>query len=519
MATDRQNILWVDDEIDLLRPHILYLEGKGYRVTAVTNGPDALDLVKRERFDVVLLDEMMPGMGGLEVLEGIKECCPRLPVIMITKSEEENLMNQALGHKISDYLIKPVNPGQIHLACKKLFESADLERGQAVRDYVREVGEEAGAPAGVTWDAWTEQYLKSVRWDLELDRIEEAGLHEAHRLRLGELNRSFSRFIEDNYAAWVAQAPGERPLMSPDIVPRRVVPALKAGERIALIVIDCLRLDQWLMLEAVLPQGLEVELEPACAILPTTTAYARNAIFSGLFPRDLAAAHPEFWTEARTDDLGKNRFERDLLVGMLARAGSRSDKVLYRKVVDRQDADELTRQMGSFAELDLVALVFTFVDTFAHGRSRDAILAEFAQDPGALRAHLRTWFERSVLLDVLREMARQGRRTIVTTDHGNIQVRRPALVRGDRDTEGGVRAKVGKALGCNAEEALLVSTPAAFGLPEGGLMKSYIFAREDRFFVFAKKRHEYERLFRGTFQHGGISMEEMILPLATLRPA
>ncbi len=518
MATNRQSILWVDDEIDLLKPHILYLEGLGYQVTAVTNGVDALDLVGRERFDVVLLDEMMPGMGGLEVLEGIKEHSPRLPVIMITKSEEENLMNEALGHKISDYLIKPVNPSQIHLACKKLFESADLQRGQAVRDYVREMGQGVEATDAADWRSWADLYLRAMRWDLELDRIAEEDLRQAHGSRLAEMNRNFGRFIEANYRGWVQRTPQGRPTLSPDVVPRTVIEPLRQREKAALIVVDCLRLDQWLLLESVLPGGLQVDLELACSILPTMTAYARNAIFSGLYPRDIARTYPGFWSETQADDLGKNRFEREMLMAMLQREGIAAEQVVYRKIVDRSDAEGLTRQMGSFADIDFVALVFTFVDTFAHGRSRDAIVAEFAQDVSALRAHLRTWFERSVVLEVIREMARQGRRTVVTTDHGNTQVRRPALVRGDRATSGGVRAKVGKALGCDAQEALLVREPAAFGLPEGGLMKNYIFAREDRFFVYSRHRHEHERQLRGTFQHGGISMEEMILPLATLRP-
>lgn len=516
MSSERQSILWVDDEIDLLRPHILYLEEKGYRVTPVTNGQDALELVESEPFDVVLLDEMMPGMGGLEVLERIKTSVPRLPVIMITKSEEEHLMDEALGHKISDYLIKPVNPSQIFLACKKIFEAALLERGTAVRDYVRE---RRDIQTPESWIDWTEQYVRSIQWDLELDRLGEAHLRQSHQDHLDDLNRRFGRFIEASYRGWVAQSPGQRPMLAPDIVPRAVVPLLKAGEKVTLIVIDCLRLDEWFLLESLLSPGIRVERDIACAILPTATAYGRNAIFSGLWPSEIARTYPEFWSEALRDTATKNRHERQLMRQMLAREGIALDRVKYSKVVTRRDAEAITRQMGSFVELDLVALVFTFVDTFAHGRSRDAIIAEFAQDVGSLRAHLRTWFERSVVREVIEEMARQGRTTLITTDHGNIQVRRSALVHGDRETSPGVRFKYGKAPRCSEEEAVRVREPEAFGLPAGSLLKNYIFAKEDFFFVYGAQRHEYERQLRGSFQHGGISMEEMILPLVTLRPA
>ncbi len=520
MPAKRQRILWVDDEIDLLRSHILYLEEKGYRVTPVSNGRDALDLVSQETFDVVLLDEMMPGMGGLEVLEAIKASAPRLPVVMITKSEEENLMNEALGHKISDYLIKPVNPSQIFLACKKLFEAEDLEHGTTVRDYVRELGGlRAEPPSQLSWDGWTEHYLRSIRWDLQLDKIEEPDLRASHRTHLDDLNRGFSRYVEASYRGWLEQAPAGRPLLSPDILPQCIAPHLRDGRKVALLVVDCLRLDQWLAMEPLLPADVRVDLTPVGSILPTATAYARNAIFSGLFPRDLARTHPEFWNEVQNDNVGKNRFEEQMLTRALERLQLSPSGVHYRKIVTRGDADALTRQMGSLAARGLVALVFTFVDTFAHGRSRDAILAEFAHDVGALRAHLRTWFERSVLLAAIREMLRQGRTVVLTTDHGNIQVRRPSLVRGDRETSAGVRFKVGRALGCDPDSAVLVRDPHTFGLPAGGLLKNYIFAKEDHFFVFSRRRHDYERQIRDSFQHGGISMEEMIIPLVTLRPA
>ncbi|MCK4412150.1 MAG: response regulator [Candidatus Eisenbacteria sp.] len=520
MVARRQRILWVDDEIDMLRPHMLYLEGKGYQVTPVANGHDALELVDQETFDLVLLDEMMPGMGGLTVLAAIKERQPNLPVVMITKSEEENLMDQALGRKISDYLIKPVNPSQIFLACKKIFEARDLERGTAVREYVRELDRgRLGLSGRLGWSDWVRAYLRAARWELELDALGEGELREAHHAQLVTLNRQFGRFVADGYADWVAGPGGERPPLSPEIVAARVVPPLAEGKRVALIVIDCLRMDQWLVFEPLLAGEFRIQTEAACAILPTATPYARNAIFSGLFPAEIAARYPQFWQEVQEHETGLNRFERELLVKLLERQGVGAKRVQYAKVVSRQDAEDFRRRVGSYADSDLVALVFTFVDTFTHGRSRDAIVAEFAQDASGLRAHLGTWFERSIVRDAIREMGRQGRRVIVTTDHGNIQVRRPARVRADRRASSGTRFKFGPALRGDSEQALVLETPEHFGLPGGGLMKTYLFAREDFFFVYPTQQHTYERILRDSFQHGGISLEEMIVPLATLDPA
>jgi DNA-binding response OmpR family regulator len=519
MTQDRQRILWVDDEIDMLRPHILYLESKGYRVTGISNGRDALELVEAEVFDLVLLDEMMPGMGGLAVLEGLQRRRPGLPVIMITKSEEENLMNEALGRRISDYLIKPVNPSQIFLACKKVFEARGLERGTTVRQYVREFGGGRETPL-TDWEsaAWAEEAMSVARWDLELDSFAETRLRESHAARLEELNRAFGRFVEERYRGWVAGSAADRPLLSPQVLPERLIPLLRAGTKAALIVIDCMRIDQWLLFESLVPAEFRIEREAYYSILPTATPYARNAIFSGLYPVELAATHPEFWAEALDDEVGKNRFERELLRSLLGRAGLGATRFQYAKVASRPDAEELLRQMGSYAGLDLVATVFTFVDTFAHGRSRDAIIAEFAQDVGALRAHLRTWFERSALLALLREMGRQNRVTIVTTDHGNLPVRRATVVRADRRVTGGTRFKTGHALVCDPAHAVMVNEPREYGLPLEGPAQNYIFAKEDYFFVYHHGRHEHERLLKGSFQHGGISLEEMIVPLAILHP-
>jgi len=351
---------------------------------------------------------------------------------------------------------------------------------------------------------------------VELDALAEEDLRLGHGSYVDELNRHFGRYIAAHYRGWLEGAPQERPLLSPDVVPLRVVPHLQQGRKVALVVVDCLRLDQWLAFESLLPAELRLQREVACSILPTATPYARNAIFSGLFPGDLARRYPEFWREAQHDETGKNRFERELLVRMLERYGVSEQRVQYVKVSARHEAEEVLRQAGSFADQELVCLVFTFVDTFTHGRSRDAILAEFAQNQAAMRAHLRTWFERSVVLAAIREMSRQGRVIVLTTDHGQIEVRRPTLVHADREISTGVRFKFGNAPRCDEDAVLLLRDPQSFRLPQEGLLKTYLFAKEDYFFVYPTRRHEHERQLRRSLQHGGISMDEMIVPLVTL---
>jgi DNA-binding response OmpR family regulator len=514
-----RRILWVDDEIDLLKPHRLFLESRGYVVVPASNARDALELIERERFDLVLLDEMMPGMGGLSFLEVLQEKRPYLPVIMITKSEEEDLMNQAIGKRITDYLIKPVHPSQIHLACKKVFERREIEREQRVRDYVRDLAQISSLPVSeFAWEDWTQLYLRMVRWDLELLRLEDAALRQTHQDHLASLNRDFCRFVESRYRGWIESAPGGRPLLSPDVVEQRVLPLLREGHKTALVVIDCMRLDQWLALEPLLVEFFDCRLELYASILPTATPYARNAIFSGLFPLDLARRYPDYWLEARDTEFSRNRYEKVLLRNLLERHGLAVDGLQYLKVTNREEAAQVARQAGSLADLDLCAMVFTFVDALSHGRSESELLQELAPDEDALRSHLRTWFAHSTLLQTLRTFAQRGMRVVVTTDHGSVRVRRGIQVRANRETSTGVRYKYGDNLVCDERAAIHLRDPQAFRLPVDGLVKHYLVAKEDYFFLYPNNFRKYERLFRDTFQHGGVSLEEMVLPLATLTP-
>ncbi|MBU1700507.1 MAG: bifunctional response regulator/alkaline phosphatase family protein [Candidatus Eisenbacteria bacterium] len=516
---ETRRILWVDDEIDLLRPHILYLEGKGYEILPSSNALDALDLISREPVDLVLLDEMMPGMDGLAMLDALKGTHPYLPVIMITKSEEEDLMDRAIGRRITDYLIKPVNPSQIWMACKKVFERREIVKEQRVRGYVQDVAEiRSLSTIDFKWDDWAQLYYKMVRWDLELLRSEDSALRQAHQDYISSLNVEFCRYVEVHYRGWVDQARGERPPFSNDLVEQKVMPLVKQGKKVSLIVIDCMRLDQWLVMEPLLTEMFHSDVDLYCSILPTATPYSRNAIFSGLFPIEIARRFPEYWQEAQNTETSKNRYEQVLLKKLLERNGVRSDALRYLKIYNRNEALELSRQLGSIADLSFSALVFTFVDALSHGRSQSELLQELAPDEDALRSHLRTWFSHSILMETLRTLSERGVHVVITTDHGSVQVKKATRVRANRETSSGVRYKYGDNLVCDERTAIHVRDPQIFKLPLDGLVKHYILAKENYFFLYPNNFRKYERLFRNSFQHGGVSLEEMILPVVTLTP-
>jgi CheY-like chemotaxis protein len=515
----RRRILWADDEIDLLRPHIKFLEQKGFAVTAVPSGEDALRELAKGRYDVVLLDEMMPGQGGLATLDVMASRELTVPVILVTKSEEESLMNDAIGRRITDYLIKPVNPSQVFLACKRVFETQKIQDTQRARDYVTEMQHWQQLDLRrLDWEGWTSLAVDVARWDVRFDSAKEEGLEQAHVDFRRSLNIDFGRFIEENYPKWVHGA-ANRPLLSTDVVRHAVAPLLKAGRRTLFIVIDCMRLDQWFTLESMLEELFEVRREYYCSILPTATPYSRNGIFSGLLPADLHRRHPDLWQESSQDERTKNRFERQLLDFQLERLRATPAKPpKYVKVYDADEAHAVRRQISSFSGLPLVSLVFNFLDILAHGRSESEILQELAPDEAAFRAVMKAWFVHSPLYDIFRSLSNQECTVVLTTDHGAVLGRRAALVYGNRDTSTNLRYKFGVNLNCDAKQAVIVRKPSDFMLPDDSLNKNYVLAREDYYFVYPTHFHEYERQFRGSFQHGGISVEEMVLPLITLTP-
>ena len=516
---NRRRILWADDEIDLLRPHIKFLEQKGFDVTAVPTGEDALSSLEQGRFDVVLLDEMMPGMGGLATLDAIQSRDLTVPVILVTKSEEESLMNQAIGKRITDYLIKPVNPSQVFLACKRVMDAGKIQDSQRARDYVGEMQRWQNMDLRrLDWAGWLDLAIDAARWDVRFDNVQEAGLKQAHADFRKGLNIDFGRFVEDNYPKWMRDDPA-RPRLSTDVVKHAVVPHLQAHRRVFFIIIDCMRLDQWFTLEPLLEELFDIQRDYYCSILPTATPYSRNAIFSGLLPAQLHKKHPDLWQENSNDERTKNRYERQLLDFQLERLKVVPEKgTKYLKIYEVEEAHQTRKQINSFAGLSLISMVFNFLDILAHGRSESEILQELAPDEAAFRAVMKAWFVHSPLYEIFRALSNQDCSIVVTTDHGSVLGKRAALVYGNKDTSTNLRYKYGVNLNTDVKNAVIVRKPADYALPDDGLNKNYVLAREDFYFVYPTRFHEFEGKYKGSFQHGGISIEEMILPLMTLTP-
>ncbi len=514
-------ILWVDDEIELLRPHLLFLESKGYDVSSAANGADAVERVREAPYELVLLDEQMPGLGGLETLSEIKHLRPEVPVVMITKSEEERLMEEALGGQISDYLTKPVNPSQVLLTCKRLLERARLQSEKASQTYLQSFGEISQLMGGPLSHAeWTDLYLRLVRYDQDLEGDEGARqiLDDQHR----EANRAFGRFVEEHYPAWIdavdAAPDAERPLLSHEVIPHHVLPHLEDGERpVVFFVIDCMRYDQWLEFEPLLHPLFSMEKDFHYGILPTATPYARNAIFSGLLPREIERRFPDVWAAGEDNEHSRNRFEEEFLADLLKRKKIDA-RGRYDKLITTDDGRAFAQQASDLVQHDLSAVVVNFVDILAHTRSDSDVLKEIAPDERAYRALTRTWFEHSWLLDTFRTLAQHDCTVVVTTDHGAVRSLRSTKVIGDRETSTALRYKYGRNLKCDDEHAIFVKDPERYGLPRSGMNTNYILAKEDFYFVYPTNFHHYQNLYRDTMQHGGASLEEMILPVITMRP-
>jgi len=518
MTQTKRSVLWADDEIDLLKPHIRFLEGKGYEVTAVPNGEDAVSLYKERTFDVVLLDEMMPGMGGIATLKAIKDLDPAVPIVLVTKSEEERLMEEAIGSRIGDYLVKPVHPSQVLLTIKRLTEGAKIQEGHFTRDYVSEFNRlQQKRLEPLDRDEWRDLYRKVSDLEIELYKIEDSGLRQAHFDMKREMNRDFARFLETAYPAWVAD-PDDRPPLSTDIVPRYAWPHVKDGHTVYLIVMDCMRYDQWLSIQPHLDPFFRADVDLYFSVLPTATPYARNSIFSGLLPAQMAKRHPDWWQENSPEDRSKNRFEKEFLGDLVKRLGKPGLNFRYQKVYHPDEEAALKRQIGTYEGIPLVAFVFNFLDLLTHGRSESRVLRELAPDEAGFRSLLGSWFAHSALFEVMKSIAKQNATIILTTDHGAVQARRSTLVYGNRDTSTNLRHKHGVNLRIEDKEAILIKKPETWGLPDDFLNKNYVMAREDYYFVYPTNFHEYERLYRNSFQHGGVAMEEVILPCVTLTP-
>lgn len=521
MTALKRKILWVDDEIDLLKAHVLLLEQKGYQVETATNGEDAIQLVRTGGFDLVFLDEMMSGRGGLQTLAEMKDIAPALPVVLITKNEAESLMEEAIGVKISDYLTKPVNPSQVLAAVKKILEAKKIAGEAVSRDYIQEFRNITFRLNGPMDDRdWRELYQKITVWDVELDAHPDLGLRQTLLDQKREANAAFARFIEQSYRGWLETSPPNRPALSVDLIERYVLPHVTGRSPVLFLVIDCLRLDQWLIMEEMLREHYTIERDLYYSILPTATPYSRNAIFSGLFPLDLEHRFPDLWGAGGDDEKSRNRDEHLLLDSLLERKkvpGKPESK--YLKILDAEFGRQVEHNILSYLSGRLTAIVVNFIDMLAHGRSDSPLLKEIAPDEPAYRSLTKAWFQHSSLFAMLRTLAGQKNVTIViTTDHGSIRCLRGSKIIGDREASTNLRYKYGRNLKVDDRQAVFVKNPADFKLPRGSVTTNYVLAREDYYFVFPTDYHRYLNQYRDSFQHGGISMEEMILPVATLRP-
>lgn len=512
----QRQILWVDDQIEELRGQIVFLESKGFEVTGASNGEDALELLRNRRFDAILLDEMMPGKTGIETLQGIRQLNGTVPVIMITKSEEEELMDRALGRRINDFLVKPVNPNQVLLSLKKALDESAIRDRQLSQDYLRGFNELMRERMDLeTASEWAAYFDRMVDWELQLSSLDDTSLVQTHREQLRDSNAQFGKFIEDNYREWMQG--GDRPVMSSDVVERWVAPHLRAGKKVFFFVIDCMRLDQWRQLSTFLEPHYRIEEELYYSILPTATPFARNAIFAGMSPLDIATKHPQWWRGSAQEERSKNANEADLLGMQLERLGFRDKAFKYYKTFNIEETEAMAKQIPSLGDIPLVVGVINFLDILAHGRSNNDLLMELAPDEVAFRSVMRSWFQHSSLYDLLRSLsAKPGNVVVITTDHGSVQVRKAAKVKANRDASTNVRYKYGDNLNVDGRSAMVMKKPEEFGLPQDGPIQNYICAKEYNYFVYPTKYHEYERQFRGSFQHGGISLEEMIIPCCTL---
>lgn len=511
------NILWADDEIDLLRPHILFLNEKGYHVKTVTNGSDALDAFKNDFFDLVFLDENMPGLTGLETLAQIKNSNPDVPIVLITKNEEEHLMEDAIGSKIDDYLIKPVNPKQVLLTIKKLTQNKRLiseKTSMAYQQDFRNLGMTLNE--NLSFSEWVDIYKKLVYWELSLEKLEDAGMHEILTLQKAEANMQFSKFVEKSYLHWLKE-PDSGPVMSHQLFKKRVFPALK-DKPVFFVLIDNLRYDQWKIINSIITDYFRLEEEDSYySILPTATQYARNAIFSGLMPLDMEKRYPAMWQNDE-DEGGKNLYEEEFLRDQIQRSLRRECKFSYNKILTYEQGKDITDNIYNLLGNDLNVLVYNFVDMLSHARTDMAMIRELANNEAAYRSITLSWFEHSPLLETLKKLAQKDIQLIITTDHGTIRVKHPSKVIGDRNTNTNLRYKQGKNLNFIAKDVLHIKNPHEAMLPKLHVSSSFIFAKEDGYFVYPNNYNHFVNYYNGTFQHGGISLEEMIVPYITYSP-
>ncbi|WMJ74891.1 bifunctional response regulator/alkaline phosphatase family protein [Cytophagaceae bacterium ABcell3] len=517
----RYNILWADDEIDLLKPHIIFLNEKGYDITPVYSGYDAIEKCNEEKFDLVFLDENMPGMSGLEALSQIKSIKPNLPVIMITKSEEEYIMEEAIGSKIADYLIKPLNPKQILLSVKKILDNKRLISEKTNINYQQEFRNLSMAYNDrISYEEWAEIYKKLIFWELEIDNTENKSMKDIIEMQKSEANKNFARFIAEEYEDWLNDPKADRPLLSHQLLKNKVFPHLKNKdiESTFLIVIDNLRYDQWKILEPAIINYFRVEEENSYfSILPTTTSYSRNAIFSGLLPSEMEKKYPNLWVNDDEEE-GKNNSEEQFLAQQLKR-NNLNIKYSYHKILNINQGKDLVESIPNLFHNKLNAIVYNFVDMLSHARTDMQMIRELAPDESAYRSLTYSWFLHSPLLETLKKISELKGKVVITTDHGTIRVKKPFKIVGDKNTNTNLRYKHGKNLGFEESDSVFTCRkPERLFLPKRNVSTAYVFTNEDYFFAYPNNYNYYVNYYKDTFQHGGISLEEMIIPVVTLSP-
>ncbi len=514
---EKVRILWVDDEIDLLKPHILFLEQKGYNVDISNNGAKALDMVKSQVYDIVFLDEQMPGLSGIETLEQMKEEYPSLPIVMITKSEEETIMEEAIGSNISDYLIKPVNPNQILLSLKKTLENKKLVSDKTTSQYQQAFSRLGMKISGrLDHEEWTDVYRRLVRWEVELEKSTDTGIKEILNMQKLEANQVFAKFIERNYYDWINSKTNDRPLLSHTLFKEKLFPKLNGNKPVFLILIDNLRYDQWKVIQPIIEDNYRTVSDNIFySILPTVTQYARNAMFSGLMPAEIERKYPQYWI-GEDDEGTKNKFEDKLFGEYLKRYG-KNVKYSYTKVVNLTIGKKLVDNLPNFMGNNLNVIVYNFVDMLSHARTEMEIIRELADDEPAYRSLTASWFEHSALKDIIEFIGEKGADLIITTDHGSVKVSDPVKVLGDRNTNTNLRYKIGRALQYNRKEVYEVRNPHDIYLPKLNISSSFIFCKKNDFFAYPNNFNYYVNYYRNTFQHGGLSMEEMMIPYIELK--
>ena len=510
------SILWIDDEIELLKPHIIYLEGKGYSITAVNSGNEALEILENTNFDLVFLDENMPGLSGLETLSLMKRMKPNLSVIMITKSEEESIMEEAIGSKISDYLIKPVMPSQILLSIKKNIDTSRLVDEKTTRDYQMEFRNiSMSLSSSLNKHEWREIYKKLTYWELELEKSGDESVEDILVMQKAEANSQFFKFIKNNYKDWLNG--DNSPLLSHNIVRKKVLPLMEGNKPTYLIVIDNLRYDQWKIIEPSIVKDFEViKDEMYYSILPTATQYSRNAIFAGLLPSEIQKRFGDKWKNDE-DEGGKNMFEEDFFVDQLQRLGKRESKHSYTKITNIDFGRKVVARIPNMKANDINVIVYNFVDMLSHARTDMKVIKELAADDAAYRSLTSSWFDHSPLRDIMKQIAKQDANIVITTDHGTINVNKPSKVVGDRSVNSNLRYKQGKNLNYKSSDVFEMKRPEEYFLPKQNVSSKYIFAKEDMYFVYQNNYNQFVNMYKNTYQHGGVSLEEMLIPVVTLK--